>query len=82
MKGEDTPGIDFSAADKRTVVTDLVYVPLETAFLADARKAGLRTVDGLGMLLHQAVPAFETYFGVRPTVTPELRALIVADLVS
>jgi shikimate dehydrogenase len=62
------------------VVTDLVYVPLETEFLSSARKSGLRTVDGLGMLLHQAVPAFETYFGLRPTVTPELRALIVADL--
>ena len=81
MKGEGTPGIDFSAADKRIVVADLVYVPLETEFLADARKVGLRTVDGLGMLLHQAVPAFETYFGLRPTVTPALRALIVADLV-
>jgi shikimate dehydrogenase len=80
MKGEGTPGIDFSDADKRTVVTDLVYVPLETEMLANARRAGLRTVDGLGMLLHQAVPAFETYFGQRPTVTPELRALVVADL--
>lgn len=82
MKRDGSPGINFSAADKRTVVTDLVYVPLETEFLAEARQAGLRTVDGLGMLLHQAVPAFETYFGVRPTVTPELRALIVADLVA
>jgi shikimate dehydrogenase len=80
MKGVGTPDVDFSAADKRTAVADLVYVPLETEFLAAARKAGLRTVDGLGMLLHQAVPAFETYFGLRPTVTPELRALIVADL--
>jgi shikimate dehydrogenase len=80
MKGEGSPAIDFSTADKRTVVTDLVYVPLETEFLSSARKSGLRTVDGLGMLLHQAVPAFETYFGLRPTVTPELRALIVADL--
>jgi shikimate dehydrogenase len=80
MKGEGSPGVDFSKADKRTVVTDIVYVPLETAFLADARKAGMRTVDGLGMLLHQAVPAFETYYGLRPVVTPELRALVVADL--
>jgi shikimate dehydrogenase len=80
MKGVGTLGLDFALADKRTAVADLVYVPLETEFLAAARKAGLRTVDGLGMLLHQAVPAFETYFGLRPTVTPELRALIVADL--
>jgi shikimate dehydrogenase len=82
MKGDGTPGIDFRAADPRTVVADLVYVPLETQFLADARRAGLRTVDGLGMLLHQAVPSFETYFGTRPTVTPELRALLAADLVA
>jgi shikimate dehydrogenase len=82
MKGDGTPGIDFRTADRRTVVADLVYVPLETQFLADARRAGLRTVDGLGMLLHQAVPSFETYFGTRPTVTPELRALLVADLVA
>jgi shikimate dehydrogenase len=62
------------------IVYDLVYAPLETALLARARARGLPAVDGLGMLLHQAVPAFERWFGVRPTVTPELRALVVADL--
>ncbi|MGE3305785.1 MAG: shikimate dehydrogenase [Rhizobiaceae bacterium] len=62
------------------VVHDIVYVPLETPLLAAARGRGLRTVDGLGMLLHQAVPGFEKWFGVRPTVTPELRALVVADI--
>lgn len=62
------------------IVTDLVYVPLETPFLAAARRRGLKTVDGLGMLLHQAVPGFEKWFGRRPEVTEELRALIVADL--
>jgi shikimate dehydrogenase len=48
--------------------------------LEDARKAGLRTVDGLGMLLHQAVPGFEAWFGVKPEVTPDLRALVEATL--
>ena len=64
----------------RTIVTDIVYVPLETPLLAAARARGLKTVDGLGMLLQQAVPGFERWFGVRPEVTPDLRALIVADL--
>ena len=62
------------------VVYDIVYVPLETRLLRDARMRGLRTVDGLGMLLHQAVPGFHTWFGVKPEVTPELRALIEADI--
>lgn len=62
------------------MVTDIVYVPLETPLLAAARARGLKTVDGLGMLLHQAVPGFERWFGRRPEVTPELRAMIVADL--
>lgn len=62
------------------VVTDLVYAPLTTPLLASARERGLRTADGLGMLLHQAVRGFELWFGVRPEVTPELRALVEADL--
>jgi shikimate dehydrogenase len=62
------------------VVADLVYDPLETALLKLARARGLRTADGLGMLLHQAVRGFELWFGVRPEVTPELRALVEADL--
>ena len=62
------------------VVADLVYAPLETGLLASARARGLRTADGLGMLLHQAVPGFQLWFGVRPEVTPELRALVEADL--
>lgn len=63
------------------VVADLVYAPLVTGLLALARERGLRTADGLGMLLHQAVRGFELWFGVRPEVTPELRALVEADLV-
>jgi shikimate dehydrogenase len=62
------------------VVADLVYVPLVTPLLAAARERGLRTADGLGMLLHQAVRGFELWFGVKPEVTPELRALVEADL--
>lgn len=63
-----------------TLVTDIVYVPLETPFLAAARRRGLKTADGLGMLLHQAVPGFEIWFGQRPEVSVELRDIIVADL--
>jgi len=62
------------------VVTDLVYDPLVTPLLAAAREKGLRTADGLGMLLHQAVRGFELWFGVKPEVTAELRALVEADL--
>jgi shikimate dehydrogenase len=62
------------------VVADLVYVPLETGLLAAARDKGLRTADGLGMLLHQAVRGFELWFGVRPDVTPDLRKLVEDDL--
>jgi shikimate dehydrogenase len=62
------------------VVVDLVYDPLETALLHAARARGLRTADGLGMLLHQAVRGFQLWFGIRPEVTAELRALVEADL--
>lgn len=74
--------LDISLASLRAdaVVVDIVYVPLETQLLKQAAARGLRTVDGLGMLLHQAVPGFEKWFGVRPQVTPELRDLVVRDL--
>ncbi|MGI6855616.1 shikimate dehydrogenase [Mesorhizobium sp. 1B3] len=62
------------------IVNDLVYVPLETPLLAAAAARGLKAVDGLGMLLHQAVPGFELWFGRRPEVSPALRDRIVADL--
>jgi shikimate dehydrogenase len=64
------------------VVADLVYAPLITPLLAMAKEKGLRTADGLGMLLHQAVLGFERWFGVKPDVTPELRALVEADLLA
>jgi shikimate dehydrogenase len=81
MHGQPELAIDVSRLPSRAVVADLVYVPLETALLAAARARGLRTADGLGMLLHQAVRGFELWFGQRPQVTPELRALVEADLV-
>jgi shikimate dehydrogenase len=68
---------DFSAAAPGAVATDIVYVPLITPFLAAAAARGLRTVDGLGMLLHQARPGFQAWFGVRPTVDAELRAAVL-----
>jgi shikimate dehydrogenase len=72
--------MDVSNLGPRTIVADIVYVPLETPLLLAARRRGLRTVDGLGMLLHQAVPGFEKWFGRKPEVTPELRALLAADI--
>ena len=63
-----------------TLVHDIVYSPLQTPLLKDARNAGLKTVDGLGMLLHQAVPGFEKWFGVRPEVTSQLRQKVIATL--
>lgn len=80
MHGTRFDDLDLSLLPKSALVTDIVYVPLVTPLLADARALGLRTVDGLGMLLHQAVPGFEAWFGVRPSVTPELRAKIEATL--
>jgi shikimate dehydrogenase len=80
MSGQ--PELDINVSDllPSAVVTDVVYVPMETPLLAAARKCGLRTADGLGMLLHQAVRGFSLWFGVRPEVTAELRALVEADL--
>jgi shikimate dehydrogenase len=72
--------IDLARLPADAVVVDIVYVPLETALLKRARARGLAAVDGLGMLLHQAVPGFERWFGRRPEVTAELHALIAKDL--
>lgn len=80
MAGKDSADIDLSPLPDRTIVNDIVYVPLRTPLLADAERRGLKTVDGLGMLLHQAVPGFELWFGRRPEVTAELHAEAVADL--
>ena len=72
MAGQDALDIDLAALDPSAVVSDIVYRPLRTPLLATAAARGHRVVEGLGMLLHQAVPAFEAWFGVRPRVTPEL----------
>jgi shikimate dehydrogenase len=80
MAGERPLDLDLASLPVEAIVADLVYAPLETAFLARARSRGLRTVEGLGMLLHQAAPGFERWFGAQPSVTPELRALIETDV--
>jgi shikimate dehydrogenase len=80
MDGEPAPDFDFSSLSSEAVVTDIVYVPLVTPLLRQAREQGFVTVDGLGMLLHQAVPGFEKWFGTRPTVDASLRELILADM--
>jgi shikimate dehydrogenase len=80
MHGQPALKVDLSLLPSHAVVADLVYVPLETELLAAARARGLQTADGLGMLLHQAVRGFELWFGQRPQVTSELRALVEADL--
>jgi shikimate dehydrogenase len=80
MHGSRFDWLDLGLLPKTALVTDIVYSPLVTPLLADAEAAGLKTVDGLGMLLHQAVPGFVDWFGTRPTVTPQLRARIEATL--
>jgi shikimate dehydrogenase len=80
MKGAPLLDIDLSAAALDATVCDIVYSPLETDLLSQARNRGLRVVDGLGMLLHQAVPGFEIWFGVRPEVTPDLRKAVLAAI--
>lgn len=82
MHGSRFDWLDMSLLPKSTLVTDIVYTPLQTPLLDQARAHGLRTVDGLGMLLHQAVPGFEAWFGIRPEVTPNLRARVEATLES
>jgi shikimate dehydrogenase len=80
MKDQPALELDAGLLPSDAVVADLVYVPLQTPLLASAQSHGLKTADGLGMLLHQAVRGFELWFGRRPEVTTELRALVEADL--
>ncbi len=80
MLGQPRLDIDLSPLHPDTVVTDLVYVPLNTPLIAAAQTRGLPTVDGLGMLLHQAVRGFAMWFGVWPEVTAELRAVVEAHI--
>jgi shikimate dehydrogenase len=78
MAGQEALGITFRFAAAGLAAADIVYAPLETRFLAEARAAGLGAVEGLGMLLHQAVPGFEAWFGVRPVVDDELYRIAAA----
>lgn len=80
MGGQAPLDLSLDQLPKTALVSDIVYTPLETPLLATARKRGNPTVDGLGMLLHQARPAFQAWFGVMPEVTPELRKMIEATL--
>jgi shikimate dehydrogenase len=79
MTGQPALSLDLAPLSPEAVVTDIVYVPLETPLLAAARHRGHRVVDGLGMLLYQAVPGFEAWFGRRPEVTPALREFVLAQ---
>ncbi len=80
MAGHDALEIDLDRAAKGLTVADIVYVPLETPLLAAARARRVRCVDGLGMLLYQAVPGFRIWFGVDPAVDDALRRFVAADL--
>ncbi len=79
MEGQPELPVVLNTAPDNTVVTDIVYTPIITAFLAAAQERGLKTIDGLGMLLHQGVPGFENWFGVRPEVTDGLRNAVLAS---
>lgn len=80
MTGQPPLDADLSGLPRHAVVVDVVYRPLETALLAQAKRRRLKAVDGLGMLMHQAQPAFAAWFGVEPKVTPQLRAHLIAAL--
>jgi shikimate dehydrogenase len=80
MTGQPRLDIDLAPLPRSALVTDVVYIPLETELLSSARARGNPVVDGIGMLLHQAVPGFARWFGRRPQVTPELRALVLRSL--
>ena len=78
MHGQGPLEIGLDALPSAALVSDAVYIPLETPLLKNARQRGHRTVNGLGMLLNQARPAFEAWFGVKPEITPELQAAVLA----
>ena len=79
MDGKADLPIPLQGLNKNTLVTDIVYTPLNTPLLENAAKRGCRTVDGLGMLIHQAIPGFERWFGVKPDVSENLRKLLISQ---
>jgi shikimate dehydrogenase len=80
MVGNPALDLQLNALPTTALVSDVIYVPLETPLILAAKARGNPTVDGLGMLLNQARPAFEAWFGVPPDITPELRRMIEATL--
>jgi shikimate dehydrogenase len=81
MEGKEALTVDLSRAAAGTAVADIVYVPLDTPLLRDARSRELQPVEGLGMLLYQGIPGFRAWFGVEPIVDDELRRFVAADLI-
>ncbi|MFQ6018966.1 MAG: shikimate dehydrogenase family protein, partial [Kiloniellaceae bacterium] len=79
MTGQAALELNLDRLPGAAPVTDIVYSPLETALLARARARGNPVVDGFGMLLHQARPGFQAWFGVAPEVTPDIRAFVLGD---
>ena len=77
MVGKQEFRVPLDSLSPKTVVTDIVYAPLQTKLLQEAAEIGCRTVDGLVMLLHQAVPGFDRWFGTRPEVNEKTRAAIL-----
>jgi shikimate dehydrogenase len=82
MVGQTPLDLQLDALPLQALVTDIVYAPLQTPLLAAAHQRGNPTVDGLGMLLHQGPAAWQSWFGLEPKVTPELRALVVQSLIA
>ncbi|MGR3290366.1 MAG: shikimate dehydrogenase [Paracoccaceae bacterium] len=79
MQGKQELRVPLDGVSRKTIVTDLVYTPLDTGLLKYARNQGCTTVDGLGMLIYQAAPAFERWFGVRPDVDEETRQIVLGQ---
>jgi shikimate dehydrogenase len=82
MRGQPPLSVDLAPLPPHAIVSDIVYVPLETELLKAAKARGLRAVSGIGMLLHQAAPGFERWFGKKPHVTAALRGLAEADILA
>jgi shikimate dehydrogenase len=80
MAGQTSLDLSLDLAKTDTIVADIIYVPLETTLITDAKSRGLRTVGGLGMLLHQSRPAWKLWFGIDPEITENLRSIMERDI--